>query len=455
MASHGPNDRLRSLLGEADWSAGELARAVNGLGTAQSMTLRYDRTSVAHWLSGSKPRPAVAELVAAAFSRRIGRLVTVGETGLAPEVPAVGARFVDGIREAPLLQRLVDLARSDADPTERAHLVQSAYRLVPVPTQDWEQTSALQPAPFDEKRRATAEDAQMLNVMTKAFADQMDRHGGGHARATLAAYLANDVTRILIAAAPPLLHRELVTATSQLTHLLARMTSDAGHQGLAQIYFETALELARVAENRAAYAVTLRAMSAQAMQLGHHRNALALADAALEAAGPRVNGATRAFLLSQQAVTCAHDGQRRAAITSLSAAEAQLERASSTPGPFTSYPRAGLEYQRAQTLLALGLRADALAALRDSARLRTPDRRRASALTEFRVAEVLLAMGNLEEACTHLNQFLDQWPLLRSAQIDQAVAKLRGSLRPYLRQRQALAVWERARSLADDLPRRY
>jgi tetratricopeptide (TPR) repeat protein len=263
------------------------------------------------------------------------------------------------------------------------------------------------------------------------------------------------VSRVLTAAAPPLLHREIVTATSHLTHLLARMTADAGHQGLAQIYYETALELARVAGDRAAYAVALRAISAQAMQLGHHQNALAMADAALESVGPRVSGTTMAFLLSQQAVSCAQDGQRRAALTSLTAAETHLEQASSTPGPFTSYPRAGLEYQRAQTLLALGLRTDALVALRESARLRAPERRRTSALTEFRMAEVLLAMGHLEEACAHLDRFLEQGPLLRSAQIDHAVAKLQGALRPYLRQRRALAVWERARSLADELPRRY
>lgn len=448
------NDRLRMLLAEAEWSAGELARAVNSLGTTQFLNLSYDRTSVAHWLSGSRPRSAVAELVAAAFSRRIGRLVTVEETGLAQAAPQDAISFVDRVSEAPLLQRLVVLARADTDPAQRAHLVQTAYRLAVAP-RDWGQARSLQPASFLESRRATAEDVQTLNAMATVFADQTECHGGGHARAALAAYVANDVSRMLTAAAPPPLRRELVTATSQLTHLLALMTGDAGHHGLAQLYYRTTLELARAAENRAAYAVALRAMSVQAMQLGHHRNALDMADAAVGLPGPRAGGATMAFLLSQQAVARACDGQRRAAIAVLSAAEGHWERASSTPGPFTAYPRAGLEYQRAQALLALGLRTEALAALRDSARLRAPERRRTAALTESRLAEVLLTAGHLDEACVHWDRFLDQLPLLRSAHIDQAVARLQGTLRPYLRQRQALAVWERARSIADGLSGRY
>lgn len=57
MARRDANGLLAALIAEADWTAGELARAVNGLGMAQGLCLRYDRTSVAHWLTGSRPRP--------------------------------------------------------------------------------------------------------------------------------------------------------------------------------------------------------------------------------------------------------------------------------------------------------------------------------------------------------------------------------------------------------------
>ncbi len=84
----------------------------------------------------------------------------------------------------------------------------------------------------------------------------------------------------------------------------------------------------------------------------------------------------------------------------LAAAEACLDRARSVPGPFTAYPRAGLEYQRAQTLIALGLPTEAMAALRASARQRAPERRRALAITEFRLGQVLLSAGHLVSAYT-------------------------------------------------------
>ncbi len=53
------NAWLGDLLAEAGWSGAELARAVNALGTLHGLALRYDRTAVAHWLSGTRPRRPV------------------------------------------------------------------------------------------------------------------------------------------------------------------------------------------------------------------------------------------------------------------------------------------------------------------------------------------------------------------------------------------------------------
>ncbi|MFD8396685.1 hypothetical protein ACFV2N_48000 [Streptomyces sp. NPDC059680] len=290
-----------------------------------------------------------------------------------------------------------------------------------------------------------------LHTISKVVADQTEQHGGRRGRSALAAYLADDVGRVLTADAPAHLCRELFSAAAQLTHLLAMMTDDAGHEGLAQMYYRAALDLARDAGNPAAYAVALRATSAQALRMGHYRHALDLADAAM-AVGAGATGATKAFLLSQQAVARAHDGQRHASITSLVTAETCLERASSVPGPFTAYPRAGFEYQRAQTLLALGLRTEALTALRDSLRHRDSDRRRTSALTEFRLGEVLMAVGHLDEACVHWSRFLDHCPQLRSARIDQALAQVQRKLGRYQEQSQASEVRERARVLTRLVP---
>src|SRR5437868_8378711 len=70
-----PDDQLRSLLAEASWTGQELARAVNALGAETGMILTYDRTSVAHWLRGTRPRPPVPALISEVFTRRLGRIV--------------------------------------------------------------------------------------------------------------------------------------------------------------------------------------------------------------------------------------------------------------------------------------------------------------------------------------------------------------------------------------------
>src|SRR2546430_2707751 len=77
-----PNQALRRLLDQAGWSGARLAREVNSLGAEQGTALHYDRTSVAHWLAGSRPRPPVPSLVAEALSRRLGSPVRPQDTGL-------------------------------------------------------------------------------------------------------------------------------------------------------------------------------------------------------------------------------------------------------------------------------------------------------------------------------------------------------------------------------------
>lgn len=88
MRPHPTNTSLRALLDEADWSYGALARAVNAVGAELGMQLRYDRSAVAHWLSGTKPRPAVRKLIAEALSRRLGRATSLPDTGF-PDAPTL------------------------------------------------------------------------------------------------------------------------------------------------------------------------------------------------------------------------------------------------------------------------------------------------------------------------------------------------------------------------------
>ncbi|MFE3826879.1 hypothetical protein [Streptomyces sp. NPDC059092] len=451
MARGQPNPRLAALLGEAGWSAAELARAVNGLGAAQGLPLRYDRTSVAHWLAGSRPRPPVPALVASAFSRRSGRLVAVEETGLARHGPASGDPLPPRrSAQDDVLDRLAALCRADADPARRVPLAGSAYSLVAAAEPAWRRVRPAGPTPGRAPAlvpRATTADLQRMRWMILVCADLMERHGGAHARTAVTAYIADDTNSVLAAPAPPALRRDLFTGAGQLTHLLGRMSMDAGHQGLAQHYFTASLGLAREADDRRLYAITLRAMSLQALHLGFLEQAWHLADAAVDSAGSRTDPSTRAFLLSQRGLSHAHARHRREAVGDLVTAEAQHDRATSPAGPFTAYPRPGLDYQRGRALLALGDPVRAVQALGTAAGARAGDRHRSSALTRARLAETLLALGRLEESCVHWHVFLDHYPSLRSVTADRALRHLRTSLRGFRRQPHAAAVLRRARAL--------
>ncbi|MFD4907816.1 tol-pal system YbgF family protein [Kitasatospora purpeofusca] len=284
--------------------------------------------------------------------------------------------------------------------------------------------------------------------MTELFAQLLQHHGGAHARSALAAYLADDTSRCLAGPAPHRPSLELLKSAAQLTHLIAKMTSDSGEEGLALAYFRAALDLARTADDRNTYAITLRAMSMQALRLGHHRHAVDLAAAAVSVAGPDAPAPTTAFLLVQRALAHAHDHQRGSAMADLGTAELRYAQVSEDSGAFARYPRAGLAYQRGETLLALGEYPRALDAFEESARHRSELQHHPAALTRARQAETLMRLGQLEAACSHWHQFLDHYQWLHSVRADRSLTGLRRALRPYCRQREASLVLERARSLA-------
>ncbi|MGD3109935.1 hypothetical protein [Streptomyces sp. YGL11-2] len=448
MPPRHPNLRLAALLSETNWSAGKLARAVNGLGAAQGLRLRYDRTSVAHWLAGSRPRPPVPHLVAETFSRHLGRPISAEETGLSRR-PASGAPLPARPEKANAVHQLLTLCRQETDPERRGFLVRSLYSLSDRPLPAWDPSPprhGSEPPP-PPRQTVVPADAETLQELTHTFEYLSERHGGTHVRLALICYLAGSTRPLLAGPAPRSLHRDLLTGTAQLTHLLATMTADAGHPGLAQRYFHIALALSRQAAHRVLYAITLRAMSRHALQLGYHSHAGDLARAAVHTAGPRAFPAAKAYLLAQRAVIHAHERRPRLALADLAAAERHHEQATSPAGPFSSYARPSLNYQQAHTLQLLGDRESALVSLR-AATHRDPDRRRSYALTQARLAETLLEAGHLEAACSHWHTFLDHYPHLHSAQVERALGRLREDLRCFPRQPRATALRERARTLA-------
>ncbi|OPC84683.1 hypothetical protein B4N89_30540 [Embleya scabrispora] len=438
MSRRRSNQRLALLLAQSQLGAGELARAVNALGTAQGMRLCYDRTSVAHWLTGSRPRPAVAELVAAALGWPLERVVTVGDIGFDP-VDATGP----SAREA-ALRDTADLCRDWTCNEHRPADV--VYRASRVPHWD-------RPVPADRSpvggRRATVADVQALSDLTAQFAVLAERHGGARVGPALAACFATSVPRLLTAPASAETHRALLVGSARMAHVLATTAEDADHQGSAQRHLTTAFHLAREADDRGTGAIVLRTMSRQALRLGCVRQAADLADAAVDATSAHTP-ATRAFVLSQRAWAHAAQHHRRPALADLDEAEHRHEQAVDHPGegPFATYPRPGFEYQRARILDTLGESGPALRALREAAQRRSPQQRRAHAVTLARLARAQWRDGDIEAAGASWHTFLDQYPHLGSTPVHHQFVHLGRLLHQFPRLHQFQPLRERVRGLA-------
>src|SRR5215813_2022739 len=78
------NTRLADLFGLTGWSKGELARTVNRQAAAMGHPqLATDTSRVRRWIDlGEIPRDPVPTVLAALFTERLGRVVTIEDLGL-------------------------------------------------------------------------------------------------------------------------------------------------------------------------------------------------------------------------------------------------------------------------------------------------------------------------------------------------------------------------------------
>ena len=435
-----PNTALRELMAEADWTGDALARAVNVVGAEAGQSLRYGRSSVTHWLTGMCPRPPVPEFVAEAFSRKLGRLVTVEATGL--------CRTSDpGTTRSPALWEMdVPSCLTPAGHTATAH----RYRIADLAVPTWEElASGRASRSWRNKAGDKLEPWQVsaASSMVEVFSDADFTFGGGHARHALTGYLATVIAPWLRATAPPAVRRELLMTAARLTYLCGFMHYDDELHGTAQHYYLITLRLTAEAGDATGYAVTLRALSGQARILGHRRQAVQLAEAAVRAAPGNVRPQTSAFLFGQLAVAHAADGNRRDAFRHLITAERHLDHVRDAPEPIGGCHLASLAHQQAAVRAKLGDRTGAIKALTISIRHRPPEERRSRALTLARLAELQLDYGELEAACATWQRFMQDYLHLRSRRLDRAFESMRARLRPHRANSAVLALHRHAAGL--------
>ncbi|WP_329135743.1 MFS transporter [Streptomyces sp. NBC_00670] len=463
----GPNEKLGAVLALAGISNAGLARRVNDLGAQRGLTLRYDKTSVARWVSkGMVPQGAAPHLIAAAIGQKLGRPVPLHEIGLADADPApeVGLAFPrdvgQAVRSATDLYRL-DLAgrRAGSGGIWQSLAGSFAVSAYATPASRWlitpaDSSVARDASPSDGSSapaRVGHSDVRKLREAAEDARRWDSKYGGGDWRSSMVPEcLRVEAAPLLLGSYSDEVGRALFGASAELTRLAGWMAFDTGQQEAAQRYYIQALRLARAAADVPLGGYVLASMSLQATYRGFGDEGVDLAQAALERNRGLATARTMSFFRLVEARAHARAGDAQAAGAALKAAEGWLERArDGDPDPswlgFYSYDR---------------FAADAAECYRDLKAPRQVRRFTEQALSkpteEFvrshglrlvvsAVAE--LESGNLDAACEQGVRAVEVAGRISSARTTEYVKDLLHRLEPYGDEPRVVELRERARPL--------
>ncbi|AUA11461.1 tetratricopeptide repeat protein [Streptomyces sp. SID8382] len=443
MSKRGPNVALARLLDESGLSETQFIRAVNRLAAEAGVSVRYDQPSVSQWRGGTVPRLAVRPFIAEVLARRLGRPVTLAEIGFpTPRSTPDNRTFPRTVDE------LVDLVRSDMDPSRRGVLSAGLYSVaLTIPA--WPNiVGRMEAVRSGQAQRIGMADVEAVSMMTDRLSELDDHFGGRYARPMAAAFMANTVAPFLSADASSDARKAILSAASFLCYLTDWMAVDEGLHGLAQRYYVKGLELAGASGDHSTYCHILRGMSVQAADLGHGETASRLANASA-AVSPTSGYRMRAFLSGQQAHSYAVAGDRSNALRSIRETEIAMDKAESQPGTFGGYNPATLAYHVAQVRYGLGDVAGSVASIQLHFRLRdATDSRRSGLRFSAVLAERQLEIGHIEAACATWNRVLDEYPTVHSGRVDERVSKINSLLRPHRSNAAARELYERARNIS-------
>ncbi|GGQ86479.1 MFS transporter [Streptomyces althioticus] len=463
----GPNEKLGAVLALAGISNAGLARRVNDLGAQRGLTLRYDKTSVARWVSkGMVPQGAAPHLIAAAIGQKLGRPVPLHEIGLADADPApeVGLAFPrdvgQAVKSATELYRL-DLAgrRAGSGGIWQSLAGSFAVSAYATPASRWlitpaDSSVAREVSPSEgsgaplkvghsdvQKLREAAEDARRWD----------SKYGGGDWRSSMVPEcLRVEAAPLLLGSYSDDVGRSLFGAAAELTRLAGWMAFDTGQQEAAQRYYIQALRLARAAADVPLGGYVLASMSLQATYRGFGDEGVDLAQAALERNRGLATARTLSFFRLVEARAHARAGDAHAAGAALKSAESWLER--SRPGDSDPTWLGFYSYDR--------FAADAAECYRDLKAPRQVRRFTEQALSkpteEFvrshglrlvvsAVAE--LESGNLDAACEQGVRAVEVAGRISSARTTEYVKDLLHRLEPYGDEPRVVELRERARPL--------
>ncbi|MFB7591284.1 hypothetical protein [Streptomyces sp. NPDC056169] len=424
--SRRPNLALRRMMGQAGWNGPALAAALRGIAGESGLSVGYDRTTVAHWLTGTQPRPPGPQLLEAAFSRRLGRAVLPHELGL-PAGDGADAEDREALDDgspydAVALLHLETLPYTKGEESIPPRL----YELGRLPGHP----SGPAPTPLPGRtERVGSRHIEAVDAVTRYGAQHYDAFGGAAARSLLTVYLRHQVMPWLRQPSTNEHHRALLSATSQLLRLVGRTHTDDNAHGHAQHHYRLAYLLATEASDSTAQAMALRDQSTQAGALGHHRYAAQLAEAATLCLPASAGPAVRAFALAQQAVSTARLNDATKARRELDGAQEQFALAAAEDRP-DRYPEPALLYQSAQVHRVLGRPELALSHLRASLRARPVTEHRTIGVSLLQPAHLELDTGNVHAARHAYARYVERHHTNGSPATAVELARLRGRLSP-------------------------
>lgn len=433
-----PNDALAQVIALTGMTNHGLAQAVQRVAAENGDQIQTNKSTITHWARyGVEPSGSAGRYLAEALSRRLGRIVTLGEIGLREPARDVLDWRTD------TLSALADLGRIDTVDMDRRHaLGTAAYSLaaLALPAAPWWSRMAEQGSRRRAGRAVVGRgDLEAVRDMAALFSTMDQRHGGGHARTAVVQYLVGEVSTYLNGTfADDRVRRGMFATASELAYLSGWMAFDDGRHPAAQRHFTIAVKLAAEADDAPMAAHVIRAMAHQANDLGHAKPALALAASSVE--GDRYSGASpreRALLGVVHARTLAAAGRKKAATEALLRAENDLAAAregDEEPSRVFFFQEASLAHETALVLRDLGDLSGAERQLKRSVRTRkTSSFTRTHAVTLGYLGGIQARQHRIEEACATWTASLDAMDGVRSARTRQAAADMRTALSPLRR----------------------
>ncbi|MDJ1131231.1 tetratricopeptide repeat protein [Streptomyces iconiensis] len=452
MTERTTNHQLRALVDESGLTYAALAKEVRTVAAECGVALRTNKSGVAHWVAGMPPAATTQRFLTVALSRRLGRLLTAVDLGLAAGEDEENDTIGLTLGADPLASLLL-MWRCELD--RRHFLSRSAYSVAAaaLPLHHVSEIADRTRHAARTGRTVGMAEVEAVRDMIGAFSEIDERHGGRHGRSALVQYLRDDVAPLCRGRhATDEVRRQMLSAASRGVHLLGWKSYDAGQQGLAQRYYLQSFGLAAESNVPGHDGFVMRTMAMQGLKLHRPEHCRDLAEAGQDRAKGRVDVQVEALFRVVYAHTLAKSGQRQAARREADQARALLVGSPGDELPFwalTWGPSAPSVYSRmAKVFESLGEHHAAAEQYRLAAEARPGSYARIVALDLVASAEAQLRQGGIEEACATWHRALDHMGGVRSARTRKAVGRMRRDLARFRGRgvRCAVELEERART---------